>query len=142
MLLSEKKTASFKNNLVFLGLFAVSMVVIAALVAYQHALRLIELGQQVAHTYEVLAELEATESQIRDVETAQRGYVIIHEDFLGPFNEALEKISGRIHQLDSLTSSDSPSQRENVNRLLSELKRHACGRETLAGLANRLFERQ
>ena len=122
MLLSEKKTASFKNNLVFLGLFAVSMVVIAALVAYQHALRLIELGQQVAHTYEVLAELEATESQIRDVETAQRGYVIIHEDFLGPFNEALEKISGRIHQLDSLTSSDSPSQRENVNRLLSELK--------------------
>jgi signal transduction histidine kinase/CHASE3 domain sensor protein len=122
MLLSSKKTASFRNNLVFLGLVAVAMVVIAAFVAYQHALRLIELGQQVAHTHEVLAELEATESQIRDIDTAQRGYVIIHEDFLGPFNEALEKISARIHHLADLTSADSPSQRENVNRLLSELK--------------------
>jgi len=122
MWLSSKQTASFRNNLVFLGLVAVSMVVIAAFVAYQHALRLIELGQQVAHTHEVLAELEATESQIRDVETAQRGYVIIHEDFLGPFNEALQKVSGRIHHLEELTS-DSPSQKDNVSRLKSELKK-------------------
>lgn len=117
----SKKTASFRNNLVFLGLVAVAMVVVAAFVAYQHALRLIELGQQVGHTHEVLAELEATESQIRDIETAQRGYVIIHEDFLGPFNEALQKISGRIHRLQELTS-DSPSQRDNINRLNEELK--------------------
>ena len=117
----SKKTASFRNNLVFLGLVAVSMVVVAAFVAYQHALRLIELGQQVGHTHEVLAELEATESQIRDIETAQRGYVIIHEDFLGPFNEALQKISGRITRLAELTS-DSPSQRDNINRLNAELK--------------------
>lgn len=121
MWMSSKKTANFRNNLVFLGLVAVSMVVIAAFVAYQHALRLIDLGKQVAHTYEVLAELEATESQIRDVETAQRGYVIIHEDFLGPFNEALQKVSTRVHRLSELTS-DSPSQRDNVNRLLAELK--------------------
>lgn len=121
MWVSGKKTASFRNNLVFLGLVAVSMVVIAALVAYQHALRLIDLGQQVAHTYEVLAELEATESQIRDVETAQRGYVIIHEDFLGPFNESLQKISLRVNKLAELTL-DNPSQKDNVSRLRSELK--------------------
>ncbi len=116
-----KKTATFRNNLVFLGLVAVAMVVVAAIVAYQHALRLIDLGQQVGHTHEVLAELEATESQIRDIETAQRGYVIIHEDFLGPFNEALQKLAARIHRLKELTA-DSPSQQDNVNRLLAELK--------------------
>lgn len=121
MWVTSKKTANFRNNLVFLGLVAVAMVVIAAFVAYQHALRLIELGKQVAHTHEVLAELEATESQIRDVETAQRGYVIIHEDFLGPFNEAIQKVSERVRRLSGLTS-DSPSQKENVERLLAELK--------------------
>src|SRR6185369_15395901 len=120
MWLSSKKTASFRNNLVFLGLVAVAMVVIAAFVAYQHALRLIQLGQQVAHTHEVLAELEATESQIRDIETAQLGYVIIHEDFLGPFNEAIQKLSARLRHLEELTT-DSPSQHDNVNRVQAEL---------------------
>ncbi|MBX9686616.1 MAG: CHASE3 domain-containing protein [Candidatus Obscuribacterales bacterium] len=121
MSVTSKKTASFRNNLVFLGLVAVAMVVIAAFVAYQHALRLIELGQQVAHSHEILAELEATESQIRDVETAQRGYVVINEDFLGPYHEALTRVSGRIHRLANLTS-DNPSQKDNVSRLLVELK--------------------
>lgn len=121
MWVSSKKTASFRNNLVFLGLVAVAMVIIAAFVAYQHALRLIDLGQQVANTYEILAELEATESQIRDVETAQRGYVILHEEFLGPFNESMQKVSARIHKLADLTA-DSPSQKDYVNRLLVELK--------------------
>lgn len=120
MWVSSKKTASFRNNLVFLGLVALAMVVLAAIVAYQHALRLIDLGKQVAHTHEVLAELEATESQIRDVETAQRGYVVIHEDFLGPYREAVQKVSSRVHRLAELTL-DSPSQQENVEQLLAEL---------------------
>lgn len=106
----------------FLGLVALAMVVLAAIVAYQHALRLIVLGEQVAHTHEVLAELEATESQIRDVETAQRGYVVIHEDFLGPYREALQKVTSRVHRLDELTK-DSPSQRENIEQLLAELQK-------------------
>lgn len=121
MFVISKKISSFRNNLVFLGLVAVSMVVVAAFVAYEHALRLIDLGQQVAQTHEVLAELEATESQIRDIETAQRGYVIIHEDFLGPFNEALRKLSTRVHRLSELTN-DSSTQRENINTLFTELK--------------------
>lgn len=121
MWVSSKKTAGFRNNLVFLGLIAVAMVVIAAFVAYQHALRLIELGKQVAHSYEVLAELEATESQIRDVETAQRGYVVINEDFLGQFKEALQKVSSRVHRLADMTA-DNAGQKENVNRLQSETK--------------------
>ena len=120
MWVSSKKTASFRNNLVVLGLVALAMVVLAAIVAYQHALRLIDLGKQVAHTHEVLAELEATESQIRDVETAQRGYVVIHEDFLGPYREAVQKVASRVHRLAELTL-DSPSQRENVEQLLAEL---------------------
>ena len=127
---TSKKTASFRNNLVFLGLVALAMVVLAAIVAYQHALRLIDLGKQVAHTYEVLAELEATESQIRDVETAQRGYVVIHEDFLGPYRESLQKIAARVHHLADLTI-DSPSQKENVSQLLSELQKELAFAETV-----------
>ncbi|HEX4987084.1 MAG TPA: CHASE3 domain-containing protein [Burkholderiales bacterium] len=71
----------------------------------------------VEHTQEVLREVEALLSDLKDVETGVRGYVIAGErSFLAPYQEAAARVSERLRRLRDLTR-DNPAQQAQVMRL-------------------------
>jgi PAS domain S-box-containing protein len=71
----------------------------------------------VAHTRQVLLELEQTESLLLDAETGQRGYLLTGESkYLQPYSGAVTQIDGHIHTLAHLTS-DNPVEQANVAQL-------------------------
>ena len=64
--------------------------------------------QWVSHTYEVLTHEYALFSNIQDMETSQRGFLLTGEErFLGPFNIAKDELADNLGDLRSLTK-DNP----------------------------------
>lgn len=62
---------------------------------------------QVAHANEVLTEIEATLSTLKDAETGQRGYIITgKENYLEPFNEADAHAGEKMARLKILTENN------------------------------------
>jgi methyl-accepting chemotaxis protein len=85
--------------------------------AYRNTGTLEETNGSVAHTYEVLAALDAIASTLKDAETGQRGYLITGEDrYLAPYTSALAAIDDRIQAVADLTA-DNPAQQERISRL-------------------------
>ena len=91
------------------GGFIVMLAILLAIgfVSYRNTRKLIRDSNLVAHSHEVLDELEGTLSAIKDAETGQRGYIITgDEDYLKPYKAALPAINHRIERLRQLTASD------------------------------------
>ena len=94
--------------------FAVASVVllVIALVGYRTTTRLIDNQDLVAHTQEVRAELARLLSQMKDVESGARGYVIAGQDeFLEPYRAALPRIEASYAHLRALTADNAVQQR-------------------------------
>jgi PAS domain S-box-containing protein len=71
----------------------------------------------VAHTSQVLYELQQTESLLLNAETGQRGYLLTGElQYLEPYNRAVSEIDGHIATLARATS-DNPAELANVAQL-------------------------
>jgi PAS domain S-box-containing protein len=88
-----------------------AVLVINALISYRATRRLIDNNQWVTHTHEVLTELEATLSTVKDAETGQRGYLITGEDaYLEPYQNALAEIDGHLLSLKQLTADNEVQQ--------------------------------
>jgi PAS domain S-box-containing protein len=65
----------------------------------------------VAHTHEVIGELEALLSTLKDAETGQRGYLLTEDKtYLQPYEDALQKVHARFDRLRKLTSDNSDQQ--------------------------------
>lgn len=70
--------------------------------------------QAIEHTYEVIAQLEETSSSIKDVQVAQRGFVITGRDeYLSPYFFALPKIEAGLKALDRLLAAN-PEQKQRL----------------------------
>lgn len=77
----------------------------------------IKTSKQTAQTQKVLLQLEQILSEMKDVETGQRGFVITGKgEFLEPYYLATSRISPSLLQLHQLLSS-SPEQRGRLNQL-------------------------
>src|SRR5579872_2397947 len=101
--------ASFGLAVIILGLIG--------MITYQSTNGLIEAGDWVAHTHEVLENLEALLSDLVDTEVGERGYVITgRENFLEPYRAALARIDLQAKHLRELTS-DNPRQQERLAKL-------------------------
>ncbi len=87
----------------------------------------------VAHTQDVMLEINTLESLLKDAETGQRGYLYTGEArYLEPYNSAITEIPAHIDRLAGLTA-DNPQQQARIatlRRLIKE-KRDELG-ETLA----------
>lgn len=106
--------------------FAVLLIILLAVgvVSYLNTRKLIRDSNRVAHSHEVLDELEGTLSAIKDAETGQRGYIITgDDDYLKPYTAALPAINQHLEKLRQLTADD-PEQ----PRHLSELEREIADR--------------
>ncbi len=83
-----------------------------AVISYRATLRLIENERWVAHTHQVLNELEATISALKDAETGQRGYLVTgDESYLAPYYASGPQIRQHLDRLRALTADNARQQR-------------------------------
>jgi PAS domain S-box-containing protein len=79
--------------------------------------RVTETNQWVAHSHEVMENLEHVLSVLKDAETGQRGFVLTGEDrYLEPYNTAAGEIQKDLDKVASLTA-DNPEQQADIQRL-------------------------
>jgi PAS domain S-box-containing protein len=90
----------------------VLLVLVFAIVSYQSARTFRDDSRQVAHTQEVLKELEATQSLLKDAVIAQHRYAVFGDErLLEPYDAALSRMPAQIKHLRSLTADDPAQQR-------------------------------
>ncbi|HEX4648792.1 MAG TPA: CHASE3 domain-containing protein [Steroidobacteraceae bacterium] len=104
--------------------FAVALVCLAvvAVASFRSAERLSENAGWVAHTDEVLAQLQLVLATATDGETAERGYVITGDEaYLEPYERAVRSIDAPYGDLLRLTS-DNAAQQRRLDRLEALLR--------------------
>ncbi|MGH6635470.1 MAG: sensor histidine kinase [Gammaproteobacteria bacterium] len=117
-----------------LGLVLV-LLVVNAVVSYRAARSLIDSGAWVAHTHQVLTELEATRSTMADAESGQRGFLITGEaGYLKPYERAIARIEENVARLKQLAANHAEQQRR-----AAFLEKHIAAQLDIlnAGLAQR-----
>ncbi|MEG5172447.1 CHASE3 domain-containing protein [Microcoleus sp. B3-D7] len=95
----------------------VALLIFNAATSYRNTLKLIENERWVSHTHQVLTELEATLSTLKDAETGQRGYLLTGEErYLEPYDSAIARINEQVVGLQQLTA-DNKRQQQRVRDL-------------------------
>ena len=98
-----------------------AILLVVGFVSYRNTRKLIRDSNLVAHSHEVLDELEGTLSAVKDAETGQRGFIITgDEEYLRPYDAALPAIGRRLMRLKELTEGDT-SQRLKLAELESKI---------------------
>ncbi|MBL8797246.1 MAG: PAS domain S-box protein [Planctomycetia bacterium] len=94
-----------------LGL-AVFLVAALGVASFLSLRRSLDDARQVKHTHEVLEAIQETLSQLKDVETGQRGYVITGDDeYLEPYRAARHSLDANLARLRQLTVDNTGQQR-------------------------------
>ena len=89
----------------------VVLLIFNAATSYRNTLKLVENERWVSHTHQVLTELEATLSTLKDAETGQRGYLLTGEErYLEPYNSAIARINQQVVGLQQLTADNKRQQ--------------------------------
>jgi methyl-accepting chemotaxis protein len=107
------------------------ILIIVGFASYWSTTQLIENNRSVAHTQQVLDELEAIFFNLTDSQRASRGYVITgKQEFLDPYRTAIENVPRHEKTVRQLTA-DNPNQQRNLDKLeplirevLDELRGH------------------
>src|SRR5438477_6385548 len=96
---------------------ALAILVAIGLLSYWSTSQLIKTNLSVAHSYEVLTNLDTLLSLLKDAETGQRGYLLTGEDsYLQPYRDAIANLNGTVEQLRELTA-DNPNQQRRLEEL-------------------------
>src|SRR5438876_3282791 len=91
-----------------------AILVVIGFFSYQSTTKLIDTNRMVAHTHEVLTDLESLLSLMKDAETGQRGYIITGEErYLEPYQGALANLNQATKNLRRLIS-DNPDQQRRL----------------------------
>ncbi len=111
------------NRWVALGFVSALGIVLAmSAMPYRSARNYESASLSVGRTQEVLAELAATLSSVKDTESGERGFVITGDErFLEPHEAAVSRLHGQINRLDNLTARD-PYQQSQLSLLKQKVK--------------------
>jgi len=91
---------------------ALALLILNATTSYRNTLKLVENERWVSHTHQVLTELEATLSTLKDAETGQRGYLLTGEErYLEPYHSAIARINKQVVELQQLTADNNRQQK-------------------------------
>src|SRR5271166_1194387 len=107
------------NQLRITAVLAALMVIlgVVTVLAFRTTTRMIQDRDWVAHSQQVLAELQETRALIDDAEDEQRGYLITgDENLLAQFEEVLQRFVSRLDPL-RLLMTDNPAQQQRIDRL-------------------------
>lgn len=115
---SSSRSVAFLPTGTLIGLaVALAAVVISALITYASSATRERAVRSVTHTREVLQELEATLSSLKDAETGQRGYLLTQRDnYLEPYDAARAAVPQHLDRLAALIA-DNPSHLERMSEL-------------------------
>lgn len=109
--------SSFKRNLIIGFGFSLLLLVISSVASYMSIRNLLESSEQVEHTNSVIRGLDKVVTQLINAETGQRGYLLTgEENFLQPYQGAIEEAKEAITEVKGLTS-DNLSQQQSLNQL-------------------------
>jgi len=115
-------TFAIEKRLAILLFLGIAILIINALASYRSGNKLIANEQLVAHSLEVLNELEATLSTMKDAETGERGYIITGDTaYLEPYQSAVAEIQNHINELTRLTA-DNASHQAHIRALRSRIE--------------------
>ena len=90
---------------------ALALLILNAATSYRNTLKLLENERWVGHTHQVLTELEATLSTLKDAESGQRGYLLTGEErYLEPYHSAIARINQQVVGLQQLTADNNRQQ--------------------------------
>jgi two-component system CheB/CheR fusion protein len=124
---SRRAGGAFPENalgrapLIWVGL-AVAVLVADIAVAYRNTERLVENDRWVAHTHEVVGELQALLQAVAQTAAGQRGYLLTGTDRSRSVYEAQAgRVAQHLSRLRDLTA-DNPSQQERLNALDAQVK--------------------
>ena len=96
---------------------ALSVLIAVSAASYLNWIRFRTSTSAVEHTYRVIDNLEKIQSQLKDAETGQRGYLLTGDDrYLTPYRSALQTIQSEFEILQQLTA-DNPVQQQRLNQL-------------------------
>lgn len=88
-----------------------------SLAVYRSSTTLVENARWVAHTHEVLTQLEATATGVTQAETELRGFLLTdQESYLVPYSNGLMETRRRLNTVRQLTA-DNPSQQARIDKL-------------------------
>src|SRR5262249_1731275 len=99
------------HDLTALGFgLTLAALVFGGMLGYWNVRRLARNDEWVAHTDEVVGQLEGLLSMLKDAETGQRGFLLTEDSkYLEPYDDALLRVNRSIGRLQELMS-DSPDQ--------------------------------
>ncbi len=106
-----------------LGGFAVAFVILmgVGMVSYQSVRNLTESHHLVAHTQEILIEIEEMHSFVKEAQNKMRGYLLTKQEiFLEAYQSAIDRLPTQISIIQELTA-DNPSQQRLVTTLEKQL---------------------
>ncbi len=114
---------------------------IIGLVSYSSTIQLVETANKVGHTYKTLEKLKEIFSDVKDVETGGRGYVITGDErYLEPYDAAVELVDQDIDQLRELVA-DNLIQQQRLQTLKPFIaNRLAVAKETIDLRRNKGFK--
>ena len=99
--------------------FALALLIIGAVVRWSYVgmARLTDSSKSVAHTHQVMEDIDRVLSAFDDAERGQRGFMLTGEErYLNPYNAAAGKVQQDIDKVASLTADD-PQQQEDIKQL-------------------------
>ena len=109
----KRFVVAFIILLLFLGINAV--------VSQRSTRRLIRNEQLVAHTQEVLANLDQTLAMLTEAESGQRGFLLTGDEiYLSHYNDDLRRLPAQLQNLKQLTA-DNPAQQQQLVHLQEEV---------------------
>lgn len=106
------------GRIVRLGFGTIVVVMVGVGVSSKLAMnRVVQSNEWITHTHAVIGDIHELEKQLVDAETGQRGYLFTSdENFLEPYNTALETIDDTFLMLKELTS-DNADQQERLGQV-------------------------
>ncbi|HVY06824.1 MAG TPA: CHASE3 domain-containing protein [Burkholderiales bacterium] len=120
--------------------FGAALAILATMsaVSYRSLEGFVDRAQWVDHSQEVLRTAEAILSDLKDVETGVRGYLISGDDaFLAPYTQALAQIPGRLAHLRQLTA-DNAVQQKAVQELHGQIDKRLQQTADFLGMSGSL----
>ncbi|GAB3925030.1 CHASE3 domain-containing protein [Mucilaginibacter myungsuensis] len=115
-------TNRFDRNLRMGYGFSLLMLLVVGLVSYLTLNSLLSSNRAVAHSGEVMQQLEKLLSVMKDAETGQRGYLLTgRSNYLEPYNGAYRAAETTVQQLQDLTS-DNKEQQTNIAAIRGVLR--------------------
>ncbi len=99
------------------ALIAVAVIIYGAFTSAVNTRKNLEEERWVIHSYTVLLQLQSTLRLMLDLETGQRGYILVGEEsYLEPYRRGLAKIDAQVASLQKLTR-DNASQQMRIGRM-------------------------